>query len=300
MVIDVDRCTGCGSCMVACAVENNIPAADPSATDRTGLTWMKVYRAAPAKPAAVTGPVADLAAARAPAVVGPVADRASAGGGRAGSISERGSREVFFPVPCQHCDHETPCESVCPQLAVELDPQTGIVTQIPSRCLGCRYCMAACPYHARYFNWWDPVQPEGLDGSLNPDVSPRMRGVVEKCNFCHGRLQAARSLAALEGRKTLRSGDYVPACAEACPAQAISFGDLRDETSEVARSAKDPRAFRLLERLGTDPKVYYHSSRPWVRALGQSVFERSSAPLEFVDAGAPPPSEPLSQEAGRA
>lgn len=233
MVVDLDRCTGCGACAVACAVENNVPSTPAGAGDRTGLTWMRIHRARR------EGPVPD---------------------------------EAFVPVSCQHCDRDTPCESVCPQLAVERDEATGIVTQIPSRCLGCRYCMAACPYHTRYFNWWDPSLPE----AMNPDVSPRMRGVVEKCNFCHGRLQAARERASAEGRRELRPGEYVPACAESCPARAIVFGDLDDHDSEVARAGRGPRGFRLLERLGTEPKVIYLSSRPWVRRLGESVLERES------------------------
>jgi molybdopterin-containing oxidoreductase family iron-sulfur binding subunit len=239
MAIDLDRCTGCGACAVACAVENNVPAAPPAADDRRGVTWMRVYTA------------------------------------RNGGEPE-GSGQAFFPVLCQQCDRETPCVAVCPQTAVERDPKTGIVTQIPSRCLGCRYCMAACPYHARYFNWWDPDLPAGMEETLNPDVSPRMRGVVEKCNFCHGRLQAARARAAAAGRRELEPGEYVPACVEACPARAIVFGDLADPGSEVSRLSKGPRAFRVLERLGTEPKVFYLSSRAWVRRLGESFLERKS------------------------
>jgi molybdopterin-containing oxidoreductase family iron-sulfur binding subunit len=92
-----------------------------------------------------------------------------------------------------------------------------------------------------------------------------MRGVVEKCNFCHGRLHAARTRAAAEGRRELHPGEYVPACVESCPAGAIVFGDLNDPTSEVARLARDGHSFRILEKLGTEPKIYYRTTRPWVR-----------------------------------
>ncbi len=232
MVIDVDRCTGCGACMIACAAENNVPPGPADSTDRTGITLMRIYRADNGK-----------------------------------DFPENES--VFFPVSCQQCDHHPPCVSVCPQNAVEVDAATGIVAQIPVRCLGCRYCMAACPYHARYFNWWDPVWPEGMERELNPDVSLRMRGVVEKCNLCFHRLQTAREKAAAEGRAEIIAGEYVPACVEACPAAAITFGDLLDEESEVHRLSQRGESFRLLERLGTGPKVYYTSEREWVRALAE-------------------------------
>src|SRR5690242_4323826 len=129
--------------------------------------------------------------------------------------------------------------------------------QMPQRCLGCRYCMAACPYHARYFNWWDPAWPAGMEKTLNPAVAPRMRGVVEKCNFCHARLHAAQNKAATAGRRDIDAADYVPACVEACPTRAITFGDLADRNSEAAKLARTPQSFRLLERLGTEPKIYY-------------------------------------------
>jgi molybdopterin-containing oxidoreductase family iron-sulfur binding subunit len=235
MVIDLDRCTGCGACMVACAVENNVPPANPQATERTGITWMRVHRLGNGRPFP-------------------------------------DSRAVFFPILCQQCEHETPCAAVCPQHAVEVDPATGIVDQMPQRCLGCRYCMAACPYHARYFNWWDPVWPAGLEKALNPDVAPRMRGVVEKCNLCHGRLHRAQAKAAAEGRREIASEDYTPACVEACPAKAIVFGDLADDRTEVAQQARSEGAFSLLEKLGTEPKVHYRSEWPWVhQAVAQGA-----------------------------
>jgi len=243
MVIDLDRCNGCGACMVACAVENNVAVPPASAGPRKGITWMRVYRM----------------------------DN--------GEDFPR-CRSVYVPMLCQHCEHHTPCIRVCPQNAVDIDPETGIVGQVPERCLGCRYCMAACPYHARYFNWWDPHWPDGMEKTLNPDVSTRMRGVVEKCNFCHGRLHAARAKAAAAGRREIDPDDYRPACVEACPGRALQFGDLNDPTSEVARLSRSRRAFRLLEQLGTGPKVYYLSSQDWVherarhlRATGEGVQE---------------------------
>ena len=160
--------------------------------------------------------------------------------------------------------------SVCPQQAVDIDPRTGIVEQMAERCLGCRYCMAACPYHARYFNWWDPKWPPGIERTLNPDVAPRMRGVVEKCNFCHGRRHAAEEHAAAAGSREIDPRDYVPACVEACPTGAIQFGDLNDPASGVAKAAAQPASFRLLEALHTDPKIYYRSQKPWVRRAAEA------------------------------
>jgi len=233
MSIDLDRCTGCGACMVACAVENNIPAAPANANDRKGITWIRVYKI------------------------------------NNGQAWPEG-RTAFVPVLCQQCGHDTPCAHVCPQQAVDVDPQTGIVGQMPERCLGCRYCMAACPYHARYFDWWDPQWPAGMEKTLNPGVAPRMRGVVEKCNFCHGRLHAAKERAAAAGKREIDPADYVPACVEACPTGAIQFGDLNDTASVPAQDAQRPESFRLLEKLGTEPKIHYRSRREWVRRIASS------------------------------
>ena len=233
MTIDVDRCTGCGACMVACAVENNVSPTPAEAGDRKGITPIRVFKVA-------------------------------------NGADFPDHRAVFVPVLCQQCGEHTPCVSVCPQQAVDVDPATGVVGQMPQRCLGCRYCMAACPYHARYYNWWDPAWPAGMEKTLNPDVAPRMRGVVEKCNFCHGRYHAAKTRAAAAGKQEIDMAEYVPACVEACPAGAIHFGDLNDAATEVAHESHEPSSFRLLEKLGTDPKIYYRSKREWVREIASS------------------------------
>jgi molybdopterin-containing oxidoreductase family iron-sulfur binding subunit len=231
--------------MTACAVENNVAPARTGATARTGVTWMRVF---------------------------PVQN------GMAYPEQQTG----FVPIMCQQCGNDTPCVSVCPQNAVDVDPGTGIVGQVPQRCLGCRYCMTACPYHARYFNWWDPAWPEGMEQTLNPEVAPRMRGVVEKCNYCHGRLHAATETAAANGAAADTPVEYVPACVEACPTQAIVFGDLNDPSSRVARLSRQENTFRLLPALGTESKVYYHSERPWVREKLSAV---PGAPLAAVPTG---------------
>lgn len=217
MVIDLDRCTGCQGCVIACKAENNVPAvgAKEAARGRV-ISWMQVLTE--------------------------VEDH-----------DQSGEKMRFVPRPCLQCD-DPPCTKVCPVYATYRNPE-GIVAQIYARCIGCRFCMAACPYNAKYFNWYR-YQEEGP--GQNPDVSLRPRGVVEKCTFCHHRLQKARDRALAE-RRELAPGDYVPACAEVCPARAITFGDLNDPGSEVSRLAHSPRAFRLQEELGTKPKVIYLS-----------------------------------------
>jgi len=212
MVIDLDRCTGCQACVMACKAENNVPAVGAKeATRGRTLSWMHVL------------------------------------------VEESEERTRFLPRPCLQCD-DPPCTKVCPVYATYRNPE-GIVAQIYARCIGCRFCMAACPYNAKYFNW---LRYQHAAPGQNPDVSLRPKGVVEKCTFCHHRLQKARDRARGE-RRELVPGDYVPACAESCPTQAIAFGDLSDSGSEVARLAKSPRAFRLGQELGTKPKVIYLS-----------------------------------------
>lgn len=176
-----------------------------------------------------------------------------------------------FIVLCNHCDNP-PCVRVCPTRAT-WRRQDGIVMMDMHRCIGCRYCMAACPYHARYFNWWDPIWPADLKKSLSPNVSPRMRGVVEKCSFCFHRYQIAMEKAYFEGRRELEEGEYQTACTQACPSGAITFGDLNNPDHEVAQLKDHPNAFRLLERLQTNPKVYYISDREWVRRAGDNYLK---------------------------
>jgi molybdopterin-containing oxidoreductase family iron-sulfur binding subunit len=166
----------------------------------------------------------------------------------------------LIPVPCMHCENP-PCTKVCPVRATQTDSE-GLVAQVYPRCIGCRYCTTACPYTVRRFTWVKPEWPEPMAESLSPDVSIRPMGVVEKCTFCHHRLQRARDQARMENRP-LVAGDYVPACVETCPTGAMYFGDLDDPHSEVARLAESPRAFRLLEELGTKPKVIYLSKGEW-------------------------------------
>jgi molybdopterin-containing oxidoreductase family iron-sulfur binding subunit len=219
LVIDLNKCTGCGECVAACKVENNVAVVGPeeSAQGRTML-WMDmltIYE---------------------------------------GEYPNAHVRQL--PRPCFHCDNP-PCIKVCPVRATYINEE-GTVAQIFPQCIGCRYCMAACPYTVKCFNYYGPNWPKEMAAALNPDVSVRPAGVVEKCTFCVHRLQKAKEQAEAEDRE-LRESDYVPACVESCPTKAITFGNLDNKISAVTALTKSPRAFRLLEDLGTEPKVYYLS-----------------------------------------
>lgn len=225
MVIDLDRCTACQGCIVACQVENNVPPPDAEQAERgRSISWLRLARHSDDEHSSVR------------------------------------PEFRFAPIPCMHCDNP-PCTKVCPVQATQIGEE-GLVAQIYARCIGCRYCTTACPYTVREFNWKQPEFPEPMEQCLSPDVSVRPKGVVEKCTFCHHRLQQARDQAQVEGRP-LAEGDYVPACVETCPADAMYFGDLDDPNSEVARLGKSTRAYRLLEELGTEPKVTYLSQGEW-------------------------------------
>ncbi len=217
MVIDLGACTGCGACTVACRHENNVPPANERQY-RAGrnLDWIQL------------------------------------------ATQTEGEYEHLqvrqYPLLCQQCE-QPPCIKVCPVRATYRDEE-GIVGQIYPRCIGCRYCTNACPYSAKTFNWLDPDWPPGTQRGVNPDVSLRPRGVVEKCTFCHHRRQKAKDRARAEGRE-LRPGDFVPACVQICPAGAMHFGDLDDPSSDVSQLSRERRAERLLEDLGTSPKIAY-------------------------------------------
>ena len=217
MAIDLDRCTGCEACVVACHAENNLTVSTPdqAAKGRTSH-WIRVDRY-------YEGEFPDV-------------------------------KVKYMPVLCQQCD-DAPCEPVCPVYATYHNPE-GLNVQVYNRCVGTFYCANNCPYTVRYFNWFAPEWPEPLELQHNPDVAVRPAGVMEKCTFCIQRIKRAKESAARDGRE-LADGDVKPACAQSCAAEAMVFGDLNDPESRVSRLARNGRATRLLEELGTKPKVFY-------------------------------------------
>jgi len=217
MVVDLDRCTGCEACVVACRAENNVPTAGPDQAARgRAIHWIRVERY-------FEGDFPDV-------------------------------RVKFRPVLCQQCD-DAPCEPVCPTYA-SYHTQEGLNAQVYNRCIGTRYCANACPYTVRFFNFFNPIWEKPLHLQLNPDVSVREAGVVEKCTFCVQRIKTAEINAEAE-KRDLNDGEISPACVQSCPTSALVFGDLNDRESKVSRLSHSTRGRKLLGELGTGPKITY-------------------------------------------
>jgi len=217
LVVDLDRCTGCQACVVACHAENNIPVVGESqAAYGRWMHWIIIQRYWE---------------------------------GEYPNVKAR-----FMPVMCQQCT-EAPCEPVCPVFATYHNAE-GLNAQIYNRCIGTRFCGSACPYKTRTYNWFRPEFPEPLAEQLNPDVSVRTRGIMEKCTFCIQRIRRAEINARSEGRIPV-DGEIQPACVQTCPTNALIFGNLNDPDSRAGQLAHSHRSFRLLPELGTDPGVIY-------------------------------------------
>jgi len=226
LMVDLNACTGCSTCVIACQSENNTPVIGKDQVRRRRIMhWMRI-------------------------------DRYYTGDAENPGV-------VFQPLMCQHCDH-APCENVCP-VAATTHSQEGINQITYNRCVGTKYCINNCPYKVRRFNWYEYATKEKFNTHtttdlgrmvLNPDVTVRERGVVEKCSFCIQRIQEAK-LTAKNERRLLKDGEVKPACAQACPSNALVFGDLNDPESKVSKMIKDPRNYHLLEELHTLPTVGY-------------------------------------------
>ena len=163
-------------------------------------------------------------------------------------------KTIFFPMLCQHCDN-APCESVCPVYAPHHSKE-GLNNQIYNRCIGTRFCSQNCPYKVRRFNWFDWEWPDPLHLQLNPNVTVRSKGVMEKCSFCVQRIKTAHDVAKNENRM-IRDGEVLPACVQTCPTGALLFGNLMDKNSRVRKLVKDPRAYQAMGYLNTKPAVIY-------------------------------------------
>ncbi|GAB4443924.1 MAG: hypothetical protein Kow00120_13500 [Anaerolineae bacterium] len=219
MVIDSDKCTGCGACVVACHAENNVPIADEGQVIQGRANhWIRIERYWE---------------------------------GTYPNVKAR-----FLPVMCQQCG-EAPCEPVCPVYATYHSTEENLNVMVYARCVGTRYCANNCPYRVRSFNFYEPKFEGALVEQLNPDVTVRSAGVMEKCTFCIQRIRRADQKATVEGR-ALEDGEVQPACAQACPPKAIVFGDASDPESQVAKLVEgNERRYQLLHNLGTKPAVYY-------------------------------------------
>lgn len=244
MTIDLNKCTGCNACSVACYAENNLPVVGKEKFGKgQAMHWLRVER---------------------------YWDEPSL------NKSDQQFQDYgasFLPMMCQHCNAAT-CEPVCPVAATYHTPD-GLNAQVYNRCIGSRYCSNNCPYRLRYFNfysYYETAWPEPLHLQLNPDLSVRDKGVMEKCTFCVQRIRSAKDKAKMEDRK-LEDGEVITACAQACPTSAITFGDMLDPNSQVSKIWKqhqvelgkyeqhkensDLRGYRVFEELNTDPKVLY-------------------------------------------
>lgn len=229
MNIDLDKCTGCGVCVTACYAENNIPVVGK---EQVGLgrhmAWLKIERFQEEEENDYMDSV-------------------------------RVDTKII-PQLCQHCEN-APCEPVCPVFATYHNPE-GLNVMVYSRCVGTRYCSNNCSYKVRRFNWFKYEWPEPLNLQLNPDVTVRSKGVMEKCSFCSQRITYAKDSAKDEKRK-LREGEVVTACQQACPSNAIEFGDLNDSKGKVAKLGHDARSYTLLSELNTRPSVSYLKKISW-------------------------------------
>lgn len=240
MAIDLNSCIGCGACVIGCQSENNIPVVGKEEVMRSReMHWIRIdrYYSSDAEEKDLRGL----------------------------EVASKNPEVAFQPVMCQHCNH-APCETVCP-VAATTHSSDGLNQMAYNRCVGTRYCANNCPYKVRRFNWFKYSDNEQFDFNmnndlgkmvLNPDVVVRSRGVMEKCSLCVQRIQEGRLNAKKENRP-IKDGEINTACAQACPTNAIVFGDYNDSDSRVSQLSKEERSYHLLEEIDTQPNVFYQT-----------------------------------------
>jgi molybdopterin-containing oxidoreductase family iron-sulfur binding subunit len=250
MTIDLTSCIGCGSCLVACQAENNVPVVGKDEVRRgREMHWLRIDRYYASAEESSVGKKANK-------------DDFSYSEAEKAAVNPA---VVHMPLMCQHCNH-APCETVCP-VAATTHSNEGLNQMTYNRCIGTRYCANNCPYKVRRFNWFNypsykkftevnPAQDDLGRMVLNPDVTVRTRGVMEKCSFCVQRIQSTKLTAKKEARPVM-DGELATACSEACPTNAIVVGDWNDDRSAVKASSSDHRSYQALEEVGVKPNVWY-------------------------------------------
>ncbi len=265
--IDLNSCIGCGACVIACNAENNVPVVGKDEIGRSReMHWIRIDR-----------------------YYSSDTNKENAAEKGLGKLDMYGEMEIpaadnpqvmFQPVMCQHCNH-APCETVCP-VAATTHSSDGLNMMAYNRCVGTRYCANNCPYKVRRYNWFkysDNEQfPYNMNDSLgkmvlNPDVTVRSRGVMEKCSMCVQRIQYGRLEAKKENRK-VKDGEIKTACAQSCPTNAIIFGDFNDANSQLSQLFKDERSYHLLAEVKTKPSVFYQT-KVWNRPATESAKHHS-------------------------
>jgi Fe-S-cluster-containing dehydrogenase component len=247
MVIDLNTCTGCAACVVSCQAENNVSVVGKAEVARAReMHWIRIDRYYSSD--------------------APEEEGYSVAGYKAMETASANPEVVFQPLMCQHCSN-APCETVCPVLATTHSSE-GLNQMTYNRCVGTRYCANNCPYKVRRFNWFKYFENDNFDFHfnnelgrmvINPDVTVRSRGVIEKCSMCVQRIQAGKLTAKKEKRRPV-DGEIETACSQSCPTNAITFGDMLDPESRVSKllvQEEEGRRFQLLEEINVIPQVNY-------------------------------------------